>query len=83
MESFYLVGVVMATTNRIEPEPPCVDIVAICTVKGRERYIINVDDTPLGRGQALQMMGRWASNPELSFSWYDAAVMAGKLRGDF
>ena len=26
------------------------------------------------------MFGRYASNPELSFTWYDAAVLSKKLR---
>ncbi len=26
------------------------------------------------------MLGRYASNPELSFSWYDAAVLSQKIR---
>jgi hypothetical protein len=26
------------------------------------------------------MLGRHASNPELSFSWYDAAVLSQKIR---
>jgi len=25
-------------------------------------------------------LGRYASNPELSFSWYDAAVLSQKIR---
>ncbi len=30
--------------------------------------------------EALRMLGRHASNPELSFSWYDAAVLSQKIR---
>ena len=26
------------------------------------------------------MLGRYASNPDLSFSWYDAAVLSQKIR---
>ena len=26
------------------------------------------------------MLGRYASNPELSFTWYDAAVLSQKIR---
>jgi hypothetical protein len=28
------------------------------------------------------MLGRHASNPELSFSWYDAAVLSQKIRAE-
>ena len=27
------------------------------------------------RGEVCGMLGRWAANPELSFTWYDAAVL--------
>jgi len=30
----------------------------------------------------LRLLGRYASNPELSFSWYDAAVLSQKIRQD-
>lgn len=30
--------------------------------------------------EALRTLGKWASNPELSFSWYDAALLALKIR---
>jgi hypothetical protein len=29
---------------------------------------------------ALAVIGRWASDPELSFSWYDAAVLSWQVR---
>jgi hypothetical protein len=28
----------------------------------------------------LRTLGRFASNPELSFTWYDAAVLSQKIR---
>jgi hypothetical protein len=30
--------------------------------------------------EALRTLGRWASNTELSFNWYDAALLAQKIR---
>ena len=32
------------------------------------------------RAETLRTLGRYASNPELSFSWYDAAVLSQKIR---
>jgi hypothetical protein len=29
---------------------------------------------------AMRMLGRWASDPELSFSWYEAALMSEQVR---
>lgn len=54
------------------------DINVLALVKGRERYVFLYDDTQ--RAEALRMLGRYASNPELSFSWYDAAVLSQKVR---
>lgn len=54
------------------------DINVVALVKGNERYVFLYDDD--SRDAALQAMGRQAANPELSFSWYDAAVLGDKIR---
>lgn len=54
------------------------DINVIALVKGQERYIFLYDDQ--SRSEALRTLGRYASNSELSFSWYDAAVLSQKIR---
>jgi hypothetical protein len=61
-------------------EAPAVndDINVLALVKGKERYIFLYDDSQ--KAEALRMLGRHAANPELSFSWYDAAVLGKKIR---
>ena len=54
------------------------DINVLALVKGEERYVFLFDDN--NRSEALRTLGRYASNPELSFSWYDAAVLSQKIR---
>lgn len=54
------------------------DINVLALVKGSERYIFLFDDDH--RADALRVLGRYASNPELSFTWYDAAVLSQKIR---
>ena len=54
------------------------DINVLALVKGEERYIFLFNDT--NRKQTLRLLGRYASNPELSFTWYDAAIMSQKVR---
>jgi hypothetical protein len=54
------------------------DINVLALVKGPERYIFLYDDSQ--RAETLRVFGRFASNPELSFTWYDAAVLSQKLR---
>jgi len=54
------------------------DINVLALVKGEERYIFLFDDQR--RSEALRTLGRFASNPELSFSWYDAAVLSQRIR---
>ena len=54
------------------------DINVLALVKGEERYIFLYDDA--SRAEALRVLGRYASNPELSFTWYDAAVLSQKIR---
>ena len=48
------------------------DINVLALVKGKERYIFLYDDSQ--RAETLRMLGRHASNPELSFTWYDAVT---------
>lgn len=50
----------------------------IALVKDSERYIFLYDNDS---SQALmQTLGRFAGDPELSFTWYDAAVLSQKVR---
>jgi hypothetical protein len=58
--------------------PVTQDINVLALVKGEERYIFLYDDER--RSEALRTLGRFASNPELSFSWYDAAVLSQRIR---
>jgi hypothetical protein len=54
------------------------DINVLALVKGDERYVFLFDDAH--RAETLRILGRYASNPELSFSWYDAAVLSQRIR---
>ena len=50
----------------------------LALLKDGERYVFLYDDRSLP--QLLQTLGRYAADPELSFSWYDAAVLSQKVR---
>jgi len=54
------------------------DINVLALVKGAERYIFLFDDN--NRSETLRTLGRYASDPNLSFTWYDAAVLSQKIR---
>ena len=54
------------------------DINVLALVKGSERYLFLFNDE--NRSETLRTLGRYASNPDLSFSWYDAAVLSQKIR---
>ena len=54
------------------------DINVLALVKGGERYVFLYDDD--SRAETLRVLGRYASNPDLSFTWYDAAVLSQKIR---
>jgi hypothetical protein len=57
------------------------EINVLALVKGEEQYIFLFDDS--NRTETLRMLGRYAANPELSFSWYDAAVLSERIRQAF
>ena len=54
------------------------EINVLALVKGEERYVFLYDDT--NRTETLRMLGRFAADPQLSFSWYDAALLSKKIR---
>lgn len=43
-----------------------------------ESYVFLFDED--SRAATLRTFGRFASTPDLSFNWYDAAVLSKKLR---
>lgn len=54
------------------------EINVLALVKGDERYVFLFDDE--NRTETLRQIGRYAADPDLSFTWYDAAVMSQKIR---
>ena len=56
--------------------PRSMNVLAL--VKGSERYVFLYDDD--SPGVLLQQLGRFAADSELSFTWYDAAVLSQKVR---
>ena len=54
------------------------DINVVALVKGEERYIFLFNDER--KGETLRTLGRYASDSNLSFSWYDAAILSQKVR---
>jgi len=50
----------------------------IALVKGEERYVFLYNENK--HQEVLRLLGRYASDPNLSFSWYDAAVLGQKIR---
>jgi hypothetical protein len=49
----------------------------LALVRGSERYVFLYDDQ--SADQLLRTLGEYAADPELSFSWYDAAVMSQRI----
>jgi hypothetical protein len=50
----------------------------LALVKEGERYVFLYDDE--SAATLLQTFGRYAADKELSFTWYDAAVLSQKVR---
>lgn len=56
------------------------EVNVLALVKGEERYVFLYTDRY--RADVLRTFGRFASNPDLSFTWYDAAVLSQRIRSD-
>jgi hypothetical protein len=50
----------------------------LALVKDSERYVFLYDDE--SDATLLQQLGQFASDNELSFTWYDAAILSQKVR---
>lgn len=53
-----------------------VNVVAL--VRGEEQYVFVFDES--SRTDLLRLLGRYAADPELSFNWFDAAVLSQRIR---
>lgn len=71
------------TTNRITT-PTTRQFVALVKRRTltmpRELYVFFYPDTPADRVMVMRTFGRFASNPDLSFTWGDAAKLSQQVR---
>lgn len=54
------------------------DVNVLAMIKGEERYVFLYNDA--NRIELLRTLGRYAADPQLSFTWFDAAVMSKAVR---
>lgn len=54
------------------------EINVLALVKGEERFIFLYDDA--NRTETLRMLGRFAADADIDFTWYDAAVLSKRIR---
>lgn len=54
------------------------DINVLALMKGAERYVFLYDNASCA--ETVRLLGRFAADPELSFTWYDAAVLSQRIR---
>lgn len=59
---------------------PTADVVHILVRKREDGEMFAIVFPASRKADAIREMGRMASNPELAFTWHDAAVMATKAR---
>ena len=50
----------------------------LALIKGQERYVFIYDDD--ARQELIDVFRQFASDPQLSFNWFDAAVLTEKAR---
>jgi len=66
------------TLNRLQTRLDAAGINVLALAKGAERYVFLYDDA--SRAEVLRTLGRFASNPDLSLTWWDAVVLSKKIR---
>jgi hypothetical protein len=59
-------------------KPVAQDLNFVLLTKGDQRFaILYAEDR---RAEALRQLGRWASSPDLGFSWLDAACLSLRIK---
>ena len=53
------------------------EVNVLALVKGEERFVFLFDDD--NRDESLRQLARFAANPDLDFTWYDAAMLSRAL----
>lgn len=53
----------------------------VCLRKGEQVFLWRFRDDDSGRDQAARSACQFAANPEIQFSWLDAATAIKKIRG--
>jgi len=54
------------------------EVNVLALVKGGERFVFLYDSNSINT--LLDQLGQHAADPELSFTWYDAAVLSQRVR---
>ena len=62
--------------NLDDDEP---DVVVLALKKRHDTYIFLYRDDPQTRLEVVRRLGRFAADPELSFSWKDAHAIGAKV----
>lgn len=57
---------------------PQTEINVLAIIKGKQRFVFLYDDASVN--ELVETFGEYAANPDLEFSWHDAAMMAQKVR---
>lgn len=72
------VDVLLSAIRSASSVPESEDINVLALVKGGEYYVFLYSDPQ--RQATLRTLGRFAAEPTLTFTWYDAAVLVTKIR---
>ncbi len=63
---------------KMRANKPAADVNVLGLVRGNEHYFFMYLDTQ--RADAMECIGQFAGHLELSFNWFDAAVLNQKIR---
>lgn len=74
-------GVSPRTVRGLTPSGSPIVLEVIALEKDAERFVFLYDEE--SKGRLLQTLGQFAADKDLSFTWYDAAVISQKVRATF
>lgn len=68
----------MCSIKEAEMNVPEGSLNVLALIKGKEKYVFLYKD--VYKNELLRLFARYASNNELSFTWYDAAFLSNRLK---
>jgi hypothetical protein len=75
-----MAGIPSARAPKLLSTRAPIRVLVFCLIKERDRFHFVFDESPASLRALLGTFGVFASDPDLDFTWYDAALLSARVR---